>query len=243
MEARVEACVTVVGAVGLTAGAVRRAADVAFSLLAGAVRDWGRGRTRVNRRRKGADEGQTTDEGTAVGDERRGRNRRRGRCPGMRRRRHPGDVSRDLDSDSDARPVSASASRVDGNDRDGERTAAATADLTSAAVARPDLVVVVTATFAVAAASADAGLRVGRGIRVRKVAAPSFPSRRLMATACAPCGRRSWAAARDVRGVRSTRARRCAPSDVNPDEGNVGGSETPDEDFQTHETTRSGCRS
>ena len=125
----------------------------------------------------------------------------------------------------------------------GTRTAAATADLTSAAVARPDLVVVVTATFAVAAASADAGLRVGRGIRVRKVAAPSFPSRRLMATACAPCGRRSWAAARDVRGVRSTRARRCAPSDVNPDEGNVGGSETPDEDFQTHETTRSGCRS
>ena len=131
VEARVEACVTVVGAVGLTAGAVRRAADVAFSLLAGAVRDWGRGRTRVNRRRKGEDEGQSTDEGSSgLGrgretrrrrrDGRRGRNRDCGRCPGMRRRRHPGDVSHDLDSDRDARPVSASASRVDGNDRDGD---------------------------------------------------------------------------------------------------------------------------
>ena len=95
--------------------------------------------------------------------------------------------------------------------RDG-RVAAASADLTSPAVAR---VVVDVTTFAVAAASADAGLRVGRGMRVRNVAASSFPSRRLMApgegavrtVAVAECAPSADASSQTETRGRSERAR------------------------------------
>jgi hypothetical protein len=83
-----------------------------------------------------------------------------------------------------ARPRAVAAASFSLSARDG-RVAAASADLTSPAVAR---VVVAVTTFAVAAASADAGLRVGRGMRVRNVAASSFPSRRLMLPGEGPSG-------------------------------------------------------
>ena len=83
-------------------------------------------------------------------------------------------------------------------------TAAATADLTSAAVAR-----VVVAVVGAATGSAGAG----RGMRVRKLAASSLPSRRLIPTALCLCSRHSRDRRRP-RDYRSRSARRRRVSDA-----------------------------